>query len=59
MSDQIKDLLNAMGALSEVCWVFYQDLLKQGFDEKQALYLASVLIKASTSQRNTEDDVSD
>lgn len=46
MKDGISNLLNAVGAMSEVLRVFYDNLVKQGFTNQEALYLTSDYMKA-------------
>lgn len=46
MKEEVSNLLNAVGAMSEVLRVFYDNLIKQGFSEKEALYLTDNYIKA-------------
>lgn len=46
MKDGISNLLNAVGAMSEMLRVFYDNLIKQGFSQEEALYLTSDYMKA-------------
>lgn len=46
MNEDVKALLNTVGALSELIWAHYQALIKAGFDEDQALYLCGKVIEA-------------
>lgn len=54
-SKQLHDFKQAMGAFSELCWMFYNDLLSQGFSAGQALhlttaYLQAILLKPATPE---------
>lgn len=56
MNDDVKKLLNSLGALSELCAAMYQNLLKSGFNPNQALaltqtFLSSVLLKAGSDNQ--------
>lgn len=46
MKEDISSLLNAVGAMSEMLKVFYDNLIKQGFSQKEALSLTSDYMKA-------------
>ena len=46
MKEAISNLLNAVGAMSEVLKVFYDNLIKQGFTKQEALYLTNDYMKA-------------
>lgn len=46
MKQDISSLLNAVGSMSEMLKVFYDNLIKQGFSQKEALYLTSDYMKA-------------
>lgn len=46
MKEDISNLLNAVGAMSELLKVFYDNLIKQGFSQKEALYLTGDYMKA-------------
>lgn len=46
MKEDVSNLLNAVGAISEMLKVFYDNLIKQGFSQKEALYLTSDYMKA-------------
>lgn len=46
MKEDISNLLNAVGTISEMLKVFYDNLIKQGFSQKEALYLTSDYMKA-------------
>ena len=52
MNDKIEELLNSLGALSEVCMVLFQNLLKVGFREDQALPLVQTFISTITHNEN-------
>lgn len=39
MTSQVQNLIAAIGSLAEMCGIFYQQLLKNGFSKKQALEL--------------------
>lgn len=39
--EELDCLINSIGAMTELVWLFYEDLIKQGFTEKQSLYLTS------------------
>lgn len=45
MKDDISNLINAVGAMSELLKVFYDNLIKQGFTNQEALYLTSDYMK--------------
>lgn len=39
--EELDNLINSIGAMTELIRLFYEDLIKQGFTEKQSLYLTS------------------
>lgn len=38
-TQDVSSILNSVGALSELLWLFYSNLLKQGFSRKDAFNL--------------------
>lgn len=57
MNEQAKQLVLAMGALAELCAELYRQLIKNGFNEKQALDLVGkYLIATITPKQNKEDN---
>lgn len=53
MSNQPKpqDILNSIGAMSEILDVFYNQLINRGFDKTDALYLTGEFIKTFCNQK--------
>ena len=47
MNEKLKEVLNSLGALSEMCRMFYNCLLDQRFTSIQALELTKGLIVAA------------
>lgn len=59
MKEEAKDLVNAIGALSEMTSIFYQGLLNNGVEHADALwptnqFLANSLIKPSNMEETNE-----
>lgn len=50
----IEELINSIGAISEVLGLFYVNLIKQGFDAYQAMFLTSEFMKALMPNGNSE-----
>ena len=46
MKEDIENIINAVGAMSEMLKVFYDNLIKQGFTNQEALRLTSDYMKA-------------
>lgn len=53
--EQIKDLMNSIGAISEVMKMWYDAFLEQGFDKNQALYLTGKALAAILGTTNDSD----
>ena len=53
--DRIKDLMNSIGAISEVMKMWYDAFLEQGFDKNQALYLTGKALGAMLGTANDRD----
>lgn len=51
----MNDLVTAIGALAEMCGLFQQHLLKQGFTRKEALELTKTYI-STTMTPNTKEE---
>ena len=50
--DKIKNLIESIGAISEVTKLWYDSFLSRGFSESQALYLAIEILKDQLKQTN-------
>lgn len=46
MSEHIENLINAIGGIAEMLSLFHKQLLHEGFDEAQAMYLTGEFMKA-------------
>lgn len=46
--EQVKNLMETLGAISETCKALYDRLVDQGFTEGQALYLTGDFLKSIT-----------
>lgn len=46
MNKDIKDIINSVGATAEMLRLFYDNLIKQGFTNQEALQLTSNYMKA-------------
>lgn len=46
MSEHIENLINAIGGIAEMLSLFHKQLLHEGFDETQAMYLTGEFMKA-------------
>lgn len=42
MNKDVKEMINAFGAMAEICKIAYDSFINTGFTESQAMYLASV-----------------
>ena len=40
----VADAVNAMGAMAEMVWVFYTQLVERGFEKKDALELCKAYV---------------
>lgn len=45
MNDEVQKFILAVGAMAEMLGAFRRNLMKQGFDEKQALFLTNTLLQ--------------
>lgn len=46
MSEHIENLINAIGGIAEMLSLFHKQLIHEGFDETQAMYLTGEFMKA-------------
>ena len=47
MNEKVEELKTSLGALSEMTRLFYENLVNQGFDETQSLYLTAQMIRST------------
>lgn len=55
-NDKIKELIAAVGGVAEMCKVFYDTCMDQGFTDAQAMMLTAQIPKALFSVRPGGDD---
>lgn len=55
-NDKIKELIAAVGGVAEMCKVFYDACMGQGFTDAQAMMLTAQIPKAVFSVRPGGDD---
>lgn len=53
--ERIKDLMNSIGAISEVMKMWYDAFLEQGFDKTQATFLTGKALEAMLGATNDRD----
>lgn len=46
MNDKIEEMMNGIGAVAEMSFAFYNDLLKTGFNSVQALQLTQTFLNS-------------
>ena len=51
MSKQANDVVNAIGAMAEMCDVLYKQLIVRGFKHKDAMELVKEYINATVAPR--------
>lgn len=56
MNEQLKNLLNGIGALAEFAKAWFDSFVSTGFDNAQALYLTGEMMKESLHLGNKERD---
>lgn len=54
-NDKIKELIAAVGGVAEMCKVFYDACMSQGFTDAQAMMLTAQIPKAVFSVRSGGD----
>lgn len=52
MNNKLEELLNALGAMSEITRAEYESLVAAGFTSEQALYLTGVFLSENLRQNN-------
>lgn len=56
MNEETKSVVTAIGALAEMCGLLKKQLIKNGFTEKQAMFLIGKYLSATvTPNKNKED----
>lgn len=50
MTPQVQKVVTAIGSLAEMCGIFYQQLIKNGFSKKQAFDLTRVYLLNTVKQ---------
>ena len=55
-NDAMKVLLNSIGAMAEMASLYYRQLLKQGFNQTQALELTKTMTHALFTPRSGGND---
>ena len=55
MNEEIEEMLTAIGALSEMCWVMFDTLVNRGFKEDQALKLTGVFMQTFVSRGSSNE----
>lgn len=55
-NDKIQGLIEAVGSVAEMCKMFYDVCMSQGFTDVQAMMLTSQIPKAVFSVRSGGDD---
>lgn len=55
MSDDLKDLLQSIGALSELLGIMRDELIKGGFTREESVYLIGVILESVVTNRNNGD----
>lgn len=53
--DKIKELITSVGSVAEVCKVFYDSCIAQGFTNSQAIALTSQIPRAVFTPRSLGD----
>lgn len=56
MNEELKEYINAVGALAEAMALFRSSLLKQGFTKAEALELTKVYLNNLTNTKHKEDN---
>lgn len=56
MNEQLKNLLNCIGALTEFAKAWYDSFTAAGFDSQQSLYLTGEMMKESMHLGNKSND---
>ena len=58
MSEELKNLINAVGALAELMRLFRDELLKNGFSNQETMYLVGEFMKnqLKTNNNNQEEN---
>lgn len=49
---EAEKMITTIGAIAEICGIFYRNLLKQGFTQKQALQLTQTYMAISFTPKN-------
>lgn len=52
MNEKLEAMIAAMGALAEMSYLFYTNLITQGFTEEKALELTKEVVRACVKPRN-------
>ncbi len=47
-NDEVKKLIDSVGALAEMLWVFYSELMNNGFETGEALAMCAEMIRCCT-----------
>lgn len=56
MNEDLRNLMNAVGALSELAKMHYDSLMAVGFNDQQALYLVGKILGAAMRMNGGKDD---
>jgi hypothetical protein len=56
MNEGFKDLIHAIGVLTEMTRLFYKELIKVGFTQQEALYLAAEVMKYQIKPNNNNQE---
>lgn len=56
MSEQLKNYVAAIGALSESCGLFYKQLRQQGFTKNDALRLVEAVVTTTLQPKTNKEE---
>lgn len=55
MSDELKNLLQSIGALSELIGIMRDKFIQSGFTREESVYLIGVILQSVVNNRNEND----
>lgn len=56
MSDDLKKLLQSIGALSELLGIIREKFIKSGFSREESVYLVGIILKTMIENKKDEDN---
>ena len=59
MREEVREVVNALGAITEVAGFMMKEFQKQGFSRKEALELTREVVRSLLPSRNGEENAED